>query len=90
MFSIEELKHVDKEYFEVISCTASHVQLKSKNTHHIWDIESQELTDGKVSILVHHKHSETYPYHVQPGFHPKSIKEAQEQIKKHDEWQMKQ
>lgn len=88
MFSKEELKLVDKEYFHILNKTAFHVLVKSKNTLHIWDIESQSITPGKRSLVIHHKHKDEQPFHTQLNFHPKTLEEAQDLIKKHDEWQM--
>ena len=65
---------------------ARDIILKSNNTGHIWDITCQDNPRGR-SLIINHKHNETDPYHVQPQMHPQTITEAQEMIKKHDEWQ---
>lgn len=86
MFTKAEMKQIDRQYFVVQKETLFHICLKSKNTEHIWDIESRSVFWGKRSLVVHHKHKETDPFHVQPGFHPRTVMEAQELIKNHDTW----
>ncbi len=88
MFSKEELESIDREYFQVINGTSFHIIIKSKNTSHIWDIESQCIIPGKRSLVIHHKHKEEQPFHIQLNFHPKTVEEAQDLIKHHDTWQM--
>ena len=88
MFTKAELNHLDCDYFFVMLRSACRIQLKSKNTGHIWDLESNTVFYGKRSIIVHHKHKDTDCFHVQRGIHPKTIAEAQNMIKSHDEWHL--
>lgn len=90
MFTQEELLEIDRDYFFVMNESGLHVMVKSNNTGHVWDIESQSLTMGKRSIVIHHKHKDEQAFHIQPNMHPHTITEAQEMIKKHDEWQLNQ
>lgn len=88
MFGKSEMNNLDMDYFHVLLRTAYHIQVQSKNTKHIWDIESNSVFHGKRSIIIHHKHNEKDPFHEQQRMHPKTIVEAQDMIKKHDEWHM--
>ena len=82
------MKQIDRGYFIVQKETLFHIQLKSKNTKHIWDIESQSIFHNKRSLVIYHKHNESDPFHAQPKFHPRTIIEAQEMIKSHDKWHL--
>ena len=86
MFEKKDFENVDREYFQVINETCYHLTLKSKNTGHTWNIACIENPHGK-SFVISHKHNDNDPFHLQPGFHPRSIQEAQEMIKTHDTWQ---
>lgn len=88
MFNRQDIQGIDKSYFTVISVTAYYIELKSKNTKHIWIIYSRMLFWGKRSLIVYHKHRESDPPHIQLKFHPRNICEAQILIKNHDEWQL--
>lgn len=88
MFAKREMREIDRKYFKPILETAYHVQLKSKNTGHIWDIECRPTYGNYRSLVVYHKHKGTDPFHEQLGMHPKTISEAQELIKNHDKWHL--
>ena len=88
MFTKEDFSDIDTVYFSVKSFTGYHIILKSKNTGHIWDIYYRPFPGGH-SLVIHHKHKEKDPFHQQPYFHPRTLEEAQDMIKKHDTWQLK-
>lgn len=89
MFTKNELKKLDRAYFKVQTEVAYHIIVKSINTGHIWDIESVELYPGKRCIVINHKHNERDVFHRQLKMHPKSLVEAQNMIKCHDAWHLK-
>ncbi len=88
MFDTKEFENVDREYFEVINETCYHLTLKSCNTGHTWDIECRDNLNNTRSLVISHKHKDSYPFHIQPNFHPRSIEEAQEMFKAHDTWHL--
>lgn len=89
MFSKKETAQIDRKYFDVIHVTGYHIIVRSKNTGHYWDIESVELFFGKKIISIMHKHNREDTYHIQKRFHPRSVEEAQEMIKKHDDFHIR-
>ncbi len=88
MFERKDFEEIDREYFDVINETCYHIILKSKNTGHTWDIMCQERPNGR-SLVISHKHKDKDPFHIQRGFHPKTVEDAQKKIMKHDLWHLK-
>lgn len=88
MYTKKDFIQIDREYFEVICETCYHIQIKSKNTGHIWNIECRCPRPGVRSLIVKHKHKHTHAFHQQRYTHPRSILEAQEIIKAHDKWHL--
>jgi len=84
MFEKNEVNLLDCSYFEIIMTTGYHFVIKSKNTGHYWDVACKELFFGKRFLVVYHKHKLEDRFHIQKGLHPRSILEAQQQIKEHD------
>jgi len=87
MFDKNDISQIDRDHFQVIEESCYHIVLKSKNTGHTWDITCRYHPGGR-SLIVNHKHKDSDPYHEQPGFHPLTIKQAQDMIKNHDAWVM--
>lgn len=88
MYSSKDFLLVDHNYFEIILLTNNHIQLKSKNTGHYWDIECQNPFYNVCSLVVHHKHKINQEFHIQKQAHPRTILDAQRLIKEHDMWHL--
>ena len=88
MFDQKDFEQIDKEYFEVLNMTGSHIILKSKNTGHSWDLYCTDWAHGRV-IQVFHKHYDHDWFHEQRKIHPSNVAYAQTRIKKHDEWYLR-
>lgn len=85
LFSTEDLKALDTEYFSIITADNYDVTIMSKNTGHIWYIHNPEYPmEG--SCVIFHKHKASHPYHQ----HGKSntLRQAVRSIKEHDKWQI--
>ena len=85
MFSNEDLKCLDPEYFSIITTDAYDVTIMSRNTGHYWYLHNPEYPEeGKVIIF--HRHNGQLPYHL----HSKSstLSQAVKQIKAHDAFQL--
>ena len=83
MFSREELKEIDKDYFTVTAAHSFSVTVTSKNTLHEWHILSKEGKGWK-SCDVYHRHHHEDPFHFQE--HKPTLKEALHSIRQHDEY----
>ncbi len=88
MFSKKDFEQIDRDYFYVKSETGYNIILQSQNTNHIWTIHCADLSERVRIIEVYHQHKESDISHIQPNFHPHSVKEAQIMIKKHDAYQL--
>lgn len=62
MFSEEELRSLDRRYFEVLRADEVDIILISKNTRHIWLIHNAGYPYEGSSIIFH-AHSPALPYH---------------------------
>ncbi len=88
MFTKQELKKIDRKYFEILRKSAFYVDLKSKNTGHSWSIYSRQLDTKTRSLIIRHKHHDKDEYHEQLRYHPRTIEQAQSMIKAHDKWHL--
>ena len=86
MYTEKDFENIDENNYNVCSRTAYHIILKSTRTGHFWDIECRELHPGTRQLVIYHKHNENDAFHEQPNMHPKTVDEAQDMIKRHDEW----
>ncbi len=86
MYIEKDFESIDIKNYTVLNKTAYHIILKHNGTGHIWDIECRELHRGQQQLVISHKHNDDDPFHEQPNMHPKTFTEAQEMIRKHDEW----
>lgn len=86
MFDAEELKKLDREYFEVIRADEVDVTVISKNTRHIWLIHNTDYPNDGCCIIFHAHKPAGIPYH-QHG-RVRSLRQAIKSIKGHDRWQM--
>lgn len=85
MFNTEDMKCLDKNYFEVIAVSDYDVTIMSRNTGHIWYLHNPEYPCNG-SVVIFHKHKASHPYH-QHG-RANTLSQAVRQIKSHDRWQM--
>ena len=86
MYTEKDFESIDDKNFTASDKTATHIILKSNSTGHFWDVECRELRHGQQQLVISHRHNETDPFHRQPNMHPKTVAEAMEMIKKHDDW----
>ena len=92
MFTREQLKlkEIDKDYFVILHKSSTTIELQSKNTKHIWAIQSKKtFWDKPPTIVILHKHSDLYPYHEQKNCKCKTLKEVQDYIKDHDQYHLR-
>lgn len=85
MFDAEELKKLDRDYFEVIRADEVDVTVISKNTRHIWLIHNASYP-APGNCIIFHAHLPALPYH-QHG-RANSLRQAILSIQSHDRWQM--
>ena len=85
MFSSEDLKSLDLQYFSIISTDAYDVTIMSRNTGHYWYLHNPEYPE-KGTVIIFHKHKASHPYH-QHG-RANTLRQAVRGIRKHDRWQM--
>ena len=55
MFSSEDLKSLDPQYFSIISTDAYDVTIMSRNTGHYWYLHNPEYPE-KGTVIIFHKH----------------------------------
>lgn len=84
MFSISELRQIDKNYFEVHDATAYQVTVKSRCTGHFWHMLSREY-NGKTSVVIYHKHHSYDEYHMHGNAW--TLEKAFAAIRRHDSYQ---
>ncbi|MCR5232985.1 MAG: hypothetical protein K6E53_03650 [Lachnospiraceae bacterium] len=87
MFTAKELNMVSRKYFRVVDIEEDVITLISKNTHHGWHIyrPKNEYQQVKNCILFH-RHENQTEYH-RHGYY-KSLDEALDQIRRHDNFQI--
>ena len=85
MFSNEDLKCLDQEYFNIITTDVYDVTIMSRNTGHYWYLHNPEYPD-QGTVIIFHKHTASHPYH-QHG-RANTLRQAVRGIRKHDRWQM--
>ena len=85
MFSNEDLKCLDPEYFSIITTDAYDVTIMSRNTGHYWYLHNPEYPE-QGTVIIFHKHKASHPYH-QHG-RADTLRQAVRGIRKHDRWQM--
>ena len=66
MFSSEDLKCLDPEYFSIIIADAYDVTVMSRNTGHYWYLHNPEYPE-KGTVIIFHKHKASHPYHEHAG-----------------------
>ena len=85
MFSNEDLKCLDPEYFNIITTDAYDVTIMSRNTGHYWYLHNPEYPE-QGTVIIFHKHKASHPYH-QHG-RANTLRQAVRSIRGHDRWQM--
>ena len=85
MFSNEDLKCLDPEYFSIITTDAYDVTIMSRNTGHYWYLHNPEYPE-QGTVIIFHKHKASHPYH-QHG-RANNLRQAVRSIRGHDRWQM--
>lgn len=86
MFSKNEQRLIDTDYFEIIRVSDYYIEIKSKNTKHMWIIHKHRFEDDN-GIYLYHKHSNKDPYY---HFHrsQKTVRACLLDIYGHDRFQM--
>ena len=69
MFSNEDLKCLDPEYFSIITTDAYDVTIMSRNTGHYWYLHNPEYPE-RGTVIIFHKHKASHPYRLPQGEHP--------------------
>lgn len=83
MFSKEDLEYLKQHDDYTVTQENHHdVTIRSLTSGHDWIIVSNYETPD---CYILHRHSGRYPYHRQQGRY-KSLKDALDYIKRHDEW----
>ena len=85
MFSNEDLKCLDPEYFSIITTDAYDVTIMSRNTGHYWYLHNLEYPEHG-TVIIFHKHRASHPYHQHGRANP--LRQAVRSIQGHDRWQM--
>lgn len=85
MYTQQELDSIDRKYFAVILMDDYDITLMSRNTHHMWQLHSVDLPDGRLFVTFH-KHHVSHKYHTHSR--SRSLKKAIRDIKSHDAFQM--
>lgn len=86
MYTQQELRSLDRNYFDVIVANDYDITLLSKNTRHMWQLHSVELPDGPLIVLFH-KHHVGDDYHLQKRFSG-DLNRVIRSIKSHDQFQL--
>lgn len=87
MYSKKDFDQIDYNYFYVKTLNAYNICLQSKNSIHYWNIQCQEIKNRR-SLIVLHRHENSGNFHVQLYYHPRTIEQAQDLIKEHDEFHL--
>lgn len=83
MFTLEQIKKIDKSYFRIIGSNQFSITLQSKNTGHEWHILASDLRSSSSCIVEHrHYHADSFHFH---GRYP-SLLITIENIQSHDTW----
>lgn len=86
MFSKENLKSIDQNYFTVTFAGCFCIALQSKNTHHCWQISHEDYGSFQ-TCSIYHTHRKGTPPHLHG--HGRNLESCIAQIKSHDEYQLK-
>ncbi len=87
MFSTEDLRCLDPDYFVIIYADLYDVTIKSKNTGHYWYLHNPEYPEDGTTIIFHsHKGIGREPYHLHGRAN--NLKKAVRSIRSHDKWQL--
>lgn len=81
MFDTQQIKLIDRKYFNVFTESEYDIALQSRCTGHCWCLHC--VDDG--SCIIFHKHKKDEQYH-RHGYGP-TLRQALRMIKDHDAWQ---
>lgn len=87
MYSKRDFDQIDHNYFNVKAMNGYNICLQSKNSKHYWTIQCQEFKN-KRSLIVFHRHYSSGYFHVQSHYHPRTVEQAQDLIKEHDNFHL--
>lgn len=80
---MEKYKAISRSYYDIIRVTDNYIEIKSKNTKHMWIISKPMPYIDTKPIIIYHKHSQAVPYYHKHGF-AYNIYQAVNSIKSHD------
>lgn len=89
MFSNNDLKCLDPEYFNIITTDAYDVTIMSRNTGHYWYLHNPEYPEQGMVIIFHSHHADSsgrVKYHLHGRAN--TLRQAVRSIRGHDRWQM--
>lgn len=89
MFSNEDLKCLDPEYFNIITKDAYDVTIMSRNTGHYWYLHNPEYPKQGTVIIFHSHHADrlgSVRYHLHGRAY--ILRQAVRSIRGHDRLQM--
>lgn len=86
MFSTEDMKCLDPEYFVILVADPYDVSIMSKNTGHYWYLHNPEYPEEGTTIIFHRHHGGSMPYHLHGRAN--NLRRAVRSIRSHDRWQM--
>lgn len=86
MFNDEDLKWLDKKYFNIITVNDYDITVRSRNTGHYWYMHNPEYPERGTVVLFHSYHGGSEPYHFQRR--ESTLRTAVRYIRKHDRFQM--
>lgn len=88
MFTTEETKNIDNNYFRIIQISSYSVTLQSLNSKHYWYILHEVGTRFNYSTCqIYHKHREQYPWHRHSN--KPTLMDSIDMIIDHDNYWMK-
>ena len=85
MFTMKELRQIDRTYFNIINAGCYSVTLQSKNTRHYWHILHQQYKTF-TSCSIQHKHHQPSAFHEQCS--ATNLKDALDKIQAHDNYHL--
>ena len=84
LFTNAEKRLIEKNYFIILRETEDYIEIKSKNTKHLWIIQKHSFVDDK-KIYLYHKHSEKNKYYHK-HWQCYTVRQCVGSIKNHDKY----
>lgn len=85
VYIMNKYKAISRSYYDIIRVTDNYIEIKSKNTKHMWIISKPMPYIENKPIIIYHKHSQSVPYYHKHGY-AYNIYQAVNSIKSHDEY----